>query len=312
MKGKTSITYLAYGPHALHRQVIFSILTLYYYTKRDIKNFELIIYTDNKEIFEEHLRGIRISYKILSPKFIKSSIKYNFHHRLKAVIIRDCALEYKNKLLYIDGDTYFLKSPTTLINQLSPSTSLLHKLEYTLQETGTGYDYTRLKAKKLAINYTFQIGNVISKINEDAQMWNTGVVGISKENLHLLDEILDLTDQINEKVYFILAEQFSFSYILQNNTKIESADTVIYHYWTQSKKDIFNYHIKLLLKINKALSLEEKAALAVALTKEHERNRLPLPDKTLYEKVNAHISKAKKFPKKLMWYVYDVLNHRRL
>jgi hypothetical protein len=132
---KSVIVYIAYGPDYLHKQVIFSILTLYHFLikESEFERIKLIVYTDNKEIFEKNLCGININYEILNPIKIKEYIgSFNHIHRLKICVIQHCFHKYKSDVLYVDGDTYFFKSPFDLINKISKDVSIFHTREFAL------------------------------------------------------------------------------------------------------------------------------------------------------------------------------------
>ncbi|HVG41013.1 MAG TPA: hypothetical protein VM888_05320, partial [Chitinophagaceae bacterium] len=250
---KTLIVYIAYGPDHLHKQVIFSILTLYYFLniKGEFEKINLIVFTDKKEAFEKSLNGISIIYEILTPQEIKEYIgirEFKHIHRLKIFVLKHCFQKYKSNLLYIDGDTYFLKSPVELINKISNNTSIFHAKEFELSKES---EYGGGKSLKLGYDPIKLLSSVIKKINcelhekdykldMNVEMWNAGVLGISFNNHSLLDDVLKLTDRISKKTSYFLAEQFAFSYILFKKTALMPAYEFIYHYWPEDSKEVYS------------------------------------------------------------------------
>ncbi len=290
---KTAIVYIAYGPIRLHKQVILSILTLYYFLN-ETEGFEkinLVVYTDDKEIFEENLKGIIINYEILTPQNIKEYIgAFNHIHRLKICVIKDCMQKYKNNILYIDGDTYILKSPWEIINKISSEATVFHIREFKLTD-GSGYTWDR--TLKLVKKYKFELQGEEFKIDIDAEMWNAGTIGISLSNFRLLDDVLQLTDDISKKSSFFLAEQFAFSYIFLKNTTIIPANDFVYHYWYPHLKEMYSFYINKFLEENKSVKINSMAEEAMKLTRR--QNELPLPKGTKKDEFKKKLKKMKKY-----------------
>ncbi len=293
---KTAVVYIAYGPDYLHKQVILSILTLYYFLseKKEFQKISLIVYTDNREIFEDNLPGINIIFEILTFPKIKEYIgKFNHIHRLKICVLRQCLQVYKSTILFVDSDTYFLKSPSKLIDEISEKKTILHSKEFKLNEGGVHWNYAWGKTLKLVKKHTFKLQEKEFKMDNDAEMWNSGVIGISFSNLFLLDDVLQLTDQISEKSSFFVAEQFAFSYIFLIKTSIIPAYEFIYHYFYPHLKETYNFHINIFLKENKDTTINSKAEKAMLLTKR--RNELSLPKGTKIEELKKKIQKMRKY-----------------
>ncbi len=303
---KTAIVYIAYGPDHLHKQVILSILTLYYFLnkKGEFEKINLIVYTDNKEIFEKYLNEINIKYEILTSQKIKEYINnMGYIHRVKICVIKDCFQKYKSNILYVDGDTYFLKSPFELINKISDDISIFHVKEFELIEQSR---YTEGKAINFGYFPEIFLNSVITKnntslkvkeikIDKNTEMWNSGVIGISISNLSLLDKVLQINDQISKKTSYFLAEQFAFSYIFFKKTTLIPADQFIYHYWLAQLKEVYNFYIDKFLEENNGLTINSKAEKAVELTKH--QNELSLSKKTKKEEFIRKLQKIRKLNK---------------
>ncbi len=293
---KCAVVYIAYGPHYLHKQVIISILTLYYFLneRKEFEKINLIVYTDNKEIFEENLVGINIIYELLTHSKIKGYIgQFNHIHRLKICVIKHCFQKYESDILYIDSDTYFLKSPYELLNEISEKKTILHSKEFKLNEGGVHWNYAWGKTLKLVKKHTFKLQEKEFKIDNDAEMWNAGVIGISFSNLLLVDDVLQLTDQISEKSSFFVAEQFAFSYIFFRKTSIIPSDEFIYHYYYEHLKEMYNFHINIFLSQNKYTTIKSKAEKAMLLTKS--QNELSLSKGTKIEELKKKLQKMRKY-----------------
>ena len=211
------IVYQSYGSNTIYTQTLFSIFTLKNFLDEKGSNFpyHIIVYTDKAEVFSRY----KIDTSIISQQLIQEwKGKYNFVHRVKIKIIEDVAQKYNDTIIYIDSDTYFLKSPIELFNSISPDISLMLTNEGQISKNNH-----KLLYKFLAKN-NFDVKNI------KRYMWNAGLIGIDKSNLHLIKQILELNDEIYEKFYRHIVEQFCFSYLLQTNTSINSTDDYLFHY----------------------------------------------------------------------------------
>ena len=283
---KTSIIYLAHGPKHLHKQAILSILTLFYHVDDILNNYEIIIYTDDTQIFEKYLGSTKVAYEVLSRDWIQRSIKNDYVHRIKICVIQHCMKKYGANVMFVDGDTYFLKSPLPLLQQISATTTVFHNFEYTIADGGDSHEEKNwLVLRKLAKRYTYTLQGKTFTLDINTPTWNSGVLGISKEHYAALDDVLDFNDQLTSKMYFKTAEQFAFTYVLSSYTSFVPAEEFVYHYWQQEAKLIYNFHIDKLLKKIENLPLPEKAAEAVQLTLRHKE--LKLPKQTLLQRVKV-------------------------
>ncbi len=265
-----------------------SILTLYYFLseQEQLEEINFIVYTDDKEIFEQNLDGININYEVLTSENIKHYINnLGYIHRIKICVIKLCLQKYKRDILFVDSDTFFLKSPLDIVNKISDNTTIFHAKEFELLE---GDDYYGKKNWNFGYFPQDVLGSVIKKNNIklkageikiclNVEMWNSGIIGISISNLPLLDDVLRLTDQLSKKSGYFIAEQFAFSYIFLKKTTIISANDVVYHYNIPYLKEIYNLNITSFLGENKNTPLNFKAKKAVQLTEQ--KNKLLIPKK---------------------------------
>jgi hypothetical protein len=274
---KNIILYHAYGLQSLYQQVIFSILTLYYHQKGNFDNIQIVIYTDKPGIFERYAAKMPIMLEELTPDMIKNFKGSNgFVHRVKICVIKACLNKYNSNILYLDSDTYFLSSPTQLLQQINAGYSIMNTDDYDLIHADEKFENEDWLLIRRAIrNYNYHIEGKTIKIPLNTRMWNAGVIGLSVQNKSFLDQVLDLTDQIytNKKVF--TAEQFAFSYFLQLKTKLKTSGNVIFHYWPNFTggdwKGMYNKQFKKFFSKNSKASIEKQALLAYQLTMQHDQ-----------------------------------------
>jgi hypothetical protein len=135
-----------------------------------------------------------------------------------------------------------------------------------------------LLIKRAIKNYSYKIENKQIKIPLTTRMWNAGVIGLSWGDNKLLEQINDLSDQIygNKKVF--TAEQFSFSYFLQNKTELISSGDIIFHYWryfgAYKWRQKYTYHLAKFFKSHKKKPVKDQAKMAFELTLQHDELKL--------------------------------------
>jgi len=279
------ILYQAYGLSYIYNQVLFSILTLYHHLQGDLKGIKVLIYTDRPEIFQKYNKDIPVSTELLTKDLLaKYKGDMDFVHRVKICIIQDCFTKYKSDVLYLDSDTYFTKSPHQLLNKITTGTSIMNSDDYDLLSADDLYENKDWLLIRRAIRgYNYSIENKSVKIPLTTRMWIAGVIGLSFQNAKLLELILDLCDQIyaNKKVF--TAEQFAFSYYLQNRSQLLTSEDIIFHYWKYFKpfnwREIYMHHFKIFFKKYRNAPVKEQALQAYKLTLQHDQ--LKVPEKTI-------------------------------
>jgi hypothetical protein len=304
------ILYHAYGLTSLYNQVRFSLLTLYYQLQGRFQDLQIVIYTDKPEVFSSYMADMPIKIELLDKQMIATyKGKANFVHRVKICIIKDCFEKYKSNILYLDSDTYFTRSPLSLIQQITPQTSVMNADDYDLMHAAELFeneDWLLIRRAIRDFNYTIDGNNI--KIPLTTRMWNAGVIGMNVANEYLLNDVLDLTDQIynNKKVF--TAEQFAFSYFLQNKTQLISSGDVIFHYWPNFKgkywKNIYDDQFKTFFKKHGRLPVTQQSKLAYQLTLQHDElvkpRKMTMMQKVLYRlKLMSIIAAKGKLPKNI-------------
>lgn len=231
------VVYQAYGQPLILKQTLMSLVSLLYQLRQahtsDLEQIKFVIYTDDKNYFQDFFGNhSAIFYEPMTTEILRQwRGKIDFVHRVKIEVLRDARTKYSGDLFYMDGDTYFIAPPLDLWTQIKPDTSLMHEREGRVSEN---YNPVAKKIHKFL--------QTEKSIPAATDMWNAGVLGIAQENLHWLDEVLALTDDLHAKFQKHVIEQLAFSYVLQNRGNIAAADLVIAHYWRN--KDAFNTYIE--------------------------------------------------------------------
>lgn len=246
------LVYQAYGREDIIRQSLFSVASLLSVVKNE-SPLKIWVYTDQPKLVDDFFKNTNAD-RVQTHSITKEQIQNwrgpnSFVHRVKIKILQDAAQKFQGSLFYVDGDTYFLSDPTELFLNVNDQTSLMHVSENRIID---GKDpLSRKIARFLKRKHFLSRGQKI-KIPLDLMIWNAGAIGVSEKNKKLLDEVLDLTDQTYSQYQKHVMEQLAFSYFLQKDTKVISADHVICHFWHQ--KEDYQLQIDQYLLTNKTIA----------------------------------------------------------
>ena len=146
-----------------------------------------------------------------------------YNHRAKPLAMLKVLDYYKCPVAMIDTDTYFIDTPQIIFEKIDRYNSVMHDFEYLI---GSQSIWVNLLAK---INGCINLGGYV--IDGDSPMFNSGVVGLSFDNRHLLCDSLAIIDELNKIDSVFNIEQFAVGLSLNKKTKIHVCKNVVRHYW---------------------------------------------------------------------------------
>jgi hypothetical protein len=231
----------SFGRENEYRRALFTMLSYIAFTS---KFSEILLFTDQPNWFSAKLPNIKIHFVLLTPEKIKHMRgDIDFLHRMKIALIEEAFDRFPDyNLLYADSDTFFYANPAPIVEQLNYETVSMHLWEYT---------FDTLKDKELPAGQTFvAFYNTIKNqkfidskgesyvITDQMSSWNAGVMFFDPRHRRFIDDVYALTHQFYPPSLNHASEQYAFSVILQNATRLIPCDSVVYHYWYKIKKEI--------------------------------------------------------------------------
>jgi hypothetical protein len=264
MKQPVSFVYFSFGSPHLHYRTIFSILSLHLYYKCAEQD-KILVFTDSPGFYQHLISELDIDCQLLNPEDVKQMMgSTNLIHRVKIGIIEKTTLLYPEHILfYVDSDTFFYKPFSEIFDKITPTQSVMHKLEYPMSQLGqypTGDKEGFRKMYDILCNEIFKVGKEVIKIIPDKfDSWNAGIIGLHPAHFPWLKLVYQLTDQFYAPTCNHACEQYAFSYILQTRTQISDCENYNRHYWHRIEKQITDEMLnKLLNKQFVKMSLTEK------------------------------------------------------
>lgn len=241
----TNLVLQSFGRENEYKRAILTVLSFYVYNSLPIQDTRVILFTDKPDYFKDYLAGLPVDFVLLTPAKIKEMRgQIDFLHRMKIALIEEAFGMIDGNMLYADSDTFFTADPIPLARQLSPQKSFMHLWEYEFeslrnQELPAGQTFVDFL--KLIENNTFKLadGSEI-KVSATDSSWNAGVMFFHPSHVRFIPDVYTLTDQFYPGSLNHASEQYAFSIMLQKNTNIVPCDSVIYHFWYRTKKQIID------------------------------------------------------------------------
>jgi hypothetical protein len=319
----------SFGRENEYRRATLAILSFIAYIKKPIDETKIFLFTDNPGYFESHLKGLPIYYILLTPEKIRQMRgAIDFLHRMKIALIEEAFSLTNGDLLYADSDAFFIADPSYWMDQVSEEQSFMHVHEYHFEslrnmELPGGKifrDFLHLIESK---NFVLADGRGL-KITAKHSSWNAGVMLFHSSHKNLLPDVYALTEQFFPFVKIYASEQYAFSIILEENTKLKSCEQMVYHYWYRVKKVIADEFLSKKLTSDWAgLSLDKKIELAkewtLQLPRLFESHVLSLKDNSVQELNKNHFRKGYSWALKAagkgamtdVQFIKDVLYHAK-
>ena len=166
-------------------------------------------------------------------------------------------LKGRDKLLFLDTDTYFNKSPLPLFHLIKPNQTLFYLNEGLIYGRKRFDVYVRsLKGKQIEFDgHSYQL-------SKKSAMWGALMLGLMA-NMRLSLEFADkLMLRFIDQVPAHTVEQFALSEILLAKYKIVEGKKFVSSYSTSRKKEYANKMINKFFKENNKLPVNKQITLA--------------------------------------------------
>ena len=195
------------------------------------EHYAIIIYTNKASYLKQYApSSLNITYREVSQQEIENwKGPFNFVHRFKIKMLLDVIkhLEGSHAILYLDADTTIRCSLLHTFQEIEKGILWMHTNEGSI---------TKNKKNKIFLKTTRYIQSnqtYSNKIPMVQNMWNAGALGFQSTDKHLLEKVLELTDQIYSEFSKHIVEQLAFSIVFsdQPNRALKALDNEIFHYW---------------------------------------------------------------------------------
>jgi len=228
---QNAILYQAYGGKDFINECRYSLLKyLQVYNLEPPASTGIYIYTDTPHLFEDFRTFFHtLKFIPVTDEMIRQwKGEESFVHRFKIEMIRDFLQHFEGNLLYCDTDTYSISPLEHLFDDIEAGHIYMHEYEGVID--GEKFPSFR-KWEKFLSSTPIHYNEKLLVFHNGIQMFNAGVIGLHSSKKEVLTDVLSLTDSVYKEFPKHIAEQFAFSYCLQQLAKVQEAKTAISHYW---------------------------------------------------------------------------------
>lgn len=228
MQDMLQITYLflAYGStSSVHKQTIASICSLRSVEHADVP-YRIVLYTDHPDYYAwlaiDEIRQVGVEQ--LNAWMGLSG----FGFRIKPCMMAEVANTSLGPLVYVDGDTLFIRSLCAVEERLLAGGSFMHLREYQISDR-----QTKERRELMSSLSGKNLGQGLM-LTEDSWMWNAGLIGLPLSMMKASAEVIEVIDRMIElglSSRTRLKEQLAFSLYLDRHSELSPMGDEVLHYW---------------------------------------------------------------------------------
>lgn len=243
------LIYLACGHRNVHVQALYAAYSaLAWQAAPELKAH---VYTDAPGFFQPLADHIQVR-ELTAEKLRAWRGPGDYPFRIKIAALAEAASEHaEERVLFADSDTFFIADFAPVFARIGPGSAVLHRREYAVLAHRTG-QLQRFRKRMSRFHFRG------SAIDLNADMWNSGAIGLHPSQFHLLHTVLAFIDAISPHYKKQLVEQYAVAYFLQKNARVHACDDVLFHYWAQKPE----YQVEIEPRLLRWNSMPLESALA--------------------------------------------------
>ncbi len=248
-----NLLYLSYGTGSHEQEVIFSILSAFNLSPEG-DEYRILVYTDHPDTFQD----LPVQVVFISPsQWDNWAGPTQFNHRRKILALKHAFEHHNGPIVLVDGDTWLRAPVYKLFERIGPSRALMHIREGVISEIDTPL-LRKLRDLLQGAEFRGMDGKRFS-ISPEINLYNAGVIGLDTVDAGFLDEVLALTDQLCTLSDLHILEQFAFSYVLSEKTRLQEADDLVFHYWPPYLHEPFREALPKLMNESESMPVLQRA-----------------------------------------------------
>jgi hypothetical protein len=243
------LIYLACGHRNLQVQALYAAYSALAW--KGGLELQVHVYSDVPAVFQPLAGQIQL-HELRAEKVRAWRGPADYPFRIKIVALGEAAREHgEERVLFADSDTFFFADLAPIFVRIGPGNAVLHRKEYAVLTHPTG-QLQRFRRRMGKFHFRG------SAIDLNADMWNSGAIGLHPSQFHLLHTVLAFIDAISPRYKKQLVEQYAVAYFLQKNAQLHACDDVLFHYWAQKAE--YQQVIEQRLAKWKSMPMEEALA----------------------------------------------------
>jgi hypothetical protein len=218
------LIYLACGHRSVQVQALYAAYSALSW--KGALELKVHMYSDAPAVFQPLAGQIQL-HELSGEKVRAWRGTGNYAFRIKIAALAEAAREHSDdRVLFADSDSFFFADFAPVFSRIGSGNAVLHRKEYSVMSHPTG-QLQRFRRRMGKFHFRG------SAIDLNADMWNSGAIGLHPSQFHLLHTVLAFIDAISPHYKKQLVEQYAVAYFLQKNSQVHACDDVLFHYWAQ-------------------------------------------------------------------------------
>ncbi|TXR56398.1 hypothetical protein [Quadrisphaera setariae] len=230
------LVYISFGQGRHVDEVRFSVQTAARHLETSGgRRWQIDVWTDTPRLWKD----LPVEVVEVAPEQVDAWMgPHRYVWRSKIEVLR-AALERSEggRCLYVDGDTWWRRSPSVVFDRIGPGRSVMHLRE------------GRPPAPEVAaLEHVLQRYQPVDTSGRawvfppDRDSWNAGVIGLDPADAVVCAEVALLTDQLLEHGFgdhSHTSEQLAFAVGLAARTTVSESRDAVVHYWPSEMREPF-------------------------------------------------------------------------
>ncbi len=257
------LVWSAYGGHRWLREAQFSVLTALAWRKHSHCDYRVAVYTDHPEYFDGYPLDL---HHVTAEQLAAWTGPDNFIYRVKFFVLTDALERYEAPCILFDSDTFVKTALDPLLLQIEPGVSVMDRNDgYVFHDPRYAEFAEQFREGFPDLRIPLDDGHCLALSEREAFMHIAGTVGVHHADRHLVELALRVLNSMLSRVHYFIMEQFAFSAVLCQRTRVISSSPYIEHYWGSwidpyfgiSKRDFYKQQIDAVLTDFERLPMEE-------------------------------------------------------
>lgn len=229
------LVYISFGEGRHVDEVRFSVQTAARHLAAGGGAWGVDVWTDRPEQWKD----LPVSVVEVSPEQALAWMgPHRYVWRAKIEVLRAAlAAADGGRCLYVDGDTWWSRSPSVVFDRIGPGRSVMH-----LREGRPPAPEVAALAHVLERHQPVDGSGHAWTFPADRDSWNAGVIGLHPADAGACPEVASLTDQLLEHGFgehSHTSEQLAFAVALQARTEVSECRDAVVHYWPTEMREPF-------------------------------------------------------------------------
>jgi hypothetical protein len=211
------------------REAQFSALSALAWRKYSVIQYQVAVYTDHPEYFDRFPLDL---HHVTAEQYETWAGPEKFTYRIKFFVLQDALRRYGAPCVLFDSDTFVKASLDSLLRRFQPGVTIMDRPDgFVFRDERFAEFAERFRKCFPDLRVSLDDSDCLTISECDTVMQIAGVVGIHHADAELVGLALRALDAMLPRMDYFTMEQFAFSVVLGQRTRVIPSADCIEHYW---------------------------------------------------------------------------------